>query len=137
MCILSKNKVFRSYSDRQIALVFTIVSMQLSNVFRIFRFVWTLFHKIIKYINNNNCQYVKTSIENNLFVFVLVKWGIRSKSRSDNITPRTRLLRRDHEENIHAWSVCTQPWSYDNVSTSGWSATWTRKYQIYLYKLKK
>jgi IS4 transposase len=54
-------------------------------------------------------------------VFVLVKWGIRSKSRSDNITPRTRLLRRDHEENIHAWSVCTQPWSYDNVSTSAWS----------------
>ena len=63
MCILNKNKVFRSYSDRQIALVFTIVSMQLSNVFRIFKFVWTLFHKIIKYINNNNCQYVKTSIE--------------------------------------------------------------------------
>ena len=58
--------------------------------------------------------------------FILVKWGIRSKSRSDNSTSGTRLLRRDHDENIHAWSVCTQPWLYQNVSTSGWSATWTR-----------
>jgi hypothetical protein len=42
VCILNKNKVFRSYSDRQIALVFTIASMQLSNVFRWSSWGWNI-----------------------------------------------------------------------------------------------